>query len=555
MKRESSESDDIEDNIVIGKSAKPRKIESDSSSDDDAAAIPPVQLFTLPANVAGRNYVGGVPYELFETASASKKACLDPAPVIRLDGKAIHLSFEIASWTVMWNGLNKKTKADHEVLIADKMKKDKLTRKHIENSGPPCSGMTLQVGDYWYSLACLYGRNINVATTGPSDSKTSAYAKKYGLQGMCRGCIAHRNTLNRSLRATFDIETALKYKANNLIRNKEWSRQVSQDVSYSLILRVLRNGGFLFIRTQEDVDWIRTMLTPEEQQVHLDWILANTHYGFRTGSELVLLAEAGMNMISFDRTISSVTRAGVKVKKPIDSIGQTIVADSWAFKLSNELDESATDELIEVLLSGNYALGDAAFHRRNVAGQRTGLLSQEWEQAIVQKWNDMSTEERTRVWRLMRPNAAILDNIRIWTLAEFQRLCRLNANAAGNMMDEVSGVELSPDTWGVDRAINEIVPGVSGEYRNSHCIFLHKRLNDMKESGGRKVFASVDTLNLEKQRRNLVEPDDRLATITILRDYLDNIRIFRSSDSYHYNMHRLKMKKLGVFENILTFHF
>jgi hypothetical protein len=77
----------------------------------------------------------------------------------------------------------------------------------------------------------------------------------------------------------------------------------------------------------------------------------------------------------------------------------------------------------------------------------------------------------------------------------------------------------------------------------------------MKESGGRKVFASVETLNLEKQRRYIVEQDDRLATITILRLYLDHIRIFRASISYHFNMHRLKMKKLGVFENIRSFRY
>ena len=76
----------------------------------------------------------------------------------------------------------------------------------------------------------------------------------------------------------------------------------------------------------------------------------------------------------------------------------------------------------------------------------------------------------------------------------------------------------------------------------------------MKESGGRKVFASVETMNLENQRRNIVEQDDRLATIIILRDYLDHIRLFRSSISYYFNMHRLKMKKLGVLENIRTFH-
>ena len=72
----------------------------------------------------------------------------------------------------------------------------------------------------------------------------------------------------------------------------------------------------------------------------------------------------------------------------------------------------------------------------------------------------------------------------------------------GNLVDEVTGVELSPTDWNVDRAINAIVPGISGEYRNSHCIITHKRLNDIKESGGRKVFATVETLNVEKDRRN-----------------------------------------------------
>jgi hypothetical protein len=56
---------------------------------------------------------------------------------------------------------------DHEVAVAAKMAKDKLTRKQIENSGPPCSGITLQGGDYWYSIACLYTKRVNIATTGP----------------------------------------------------------------------------------------------------------------------------------------------------------------------------------------------------------------------------------------------------------------------------------------------------------------------------------------------------------------------------------------------------
>ena len=167
--------------------------------------------------------------------------------------------------------------SDHEVAVAAKMKKDNLTRKQIEDSGPPWLGMTLQVGDYWYSLACLYDRNINVATAGPMNGE-SGQAKKYGLQGKCRGCMAHHNTLNQRLRCTFDIEAALNLKAKDLNANKEWSRKVTQDVSYSLVLRVLRNGGFLFIRTQEDIDWVHTALTPEERQEHLDWILKNKHY-------------------------------------------------------------------------------------------------------------------------------------------------------------------------------------------------------------------------------------------------------------------------------------
>ena len=68
--------------------------------------------------------------------------------------------------------------------------------------------------------------------------------------------------------------------------------------------------------------------------------------------------------------------------------------------------------------------------------------------------------------------------------------------------------------WSIDRVLNGIQVGVSGEYCSSQTLIVHRHINDMKESGGRKVFASVDTMNLEKQRRNLVEPDDRIATIT-----------------------------------------
>ncbi len=152
---------------------------------------------------------------------------------------------------------------------------------------------------------------------------------------------AHYNTLNIFLRATFDIETALKYKAQAFK-----SRKVIQDDTYSLVLRVLRNGGFLFIRTQEDVDWIRTSSNPPEQQNHLDWILANSHYGFRTGTELILLTEAGMEMISFDRNFSFVTRAGVLLIPLVRQLLQTL----GLLSLSNELDEGATDDMLLVML-------------------------------------------------------------------------------------------------------------------------------------------------------------------------------------------------------------
>lgn len=69
-------------------------------------------------------------------------------------------------------------------------------------------------------------------------------------------------------------------------------------------------------------DMILTPLSKEEQEEHLAWILANTHYGFRTGMELILLCEAGMAMISFDRTNSDLK---------IDEIGQTIVADRYFY--------------------------------------------------------------------------------------------------------------------------------------------------------------------------------------------------------------------------------
>ena len=53
----------------------------------------------------------------------------------------------------------------------------------------------------------------------------------------------------------------------------------------------------------------------------------------------------------------------------IDQIGQTIVADSWGFnRLSNVLNEVQTNTLLALILAGVYALGDAAFGRRNGDG-------------------------------------------------------------------------------------------------------------------------------------------------------------------------------------------
>ncbi|KAI8842172.1 hypothetical protein BJ741DRAFT_574624 [Chytriomyces cf. hyalinus JEL632] len=47
-----------------------------------------------------------------------------------------------------------------------------------------------------------------------------------------------------------------------------------------------------------DVLDIRKPLSKAEQSECLEWIKARTHYGFRTGAELILLTEAGMNMLN-----------------------------------------------------------------------------------------------------------------------------------------------------------------------------------------------------------------------------------------------------------------
>ncbi|KAJ3094931.1 hypothetical protein HK100_005975 [Physocladia obscura] len=316
------------------------------------------------------------------------------------------------------------------------------TREQIEDMGPWCSGITLQQGNYWYSLACLYGKRINVATGAKNKSRTG------GFSSYCRGCKAHYNNLNLLLGRTFDIEAGLMDKARSLIRSKEWSSKVPQDVSYSLVLRILRNCGFIHFRTQSEVLAIRKPLSKAEQAEHLEWVKERTHLGFRTGAELILLTEAGLCIVSFDRSDST---------KKIDQLGQTIVADSWGFnRLSNSLTERATGGLLHEVLAGDYAEGDAAFQRRNGEGEPR-RLSDEWEDAIEYKWKDIVTKNA-------HVRGLVLGfDIRVVTLRQFQRLCRLNANDDGNLVDEISGMELTPQNWGVDRIINGIVPGISGE--------------------------------------------------------------------------------------------
>lgn len=213
--------------------------------------------------------------------------------------------------------------------------------------------------------------------------------------------------------------------------------------------------------------------------------------------------------------------------------------------MSNSWSEVDTDQLIDLLINGYYAAGNAAFQRRNGAGS-PALLSKAWEAAILQKWNSMSVEERNKFIKIKNPNAADVQDIRVWKLPEFQILCRLNSNASGNLLCEVTGITLTPDTFGIDRVINGTVPGVSGEYRNEHCLIMHLRLNDAKESGGRKVFATVDTLEAEKRRLGIIEPDHRVATTYILRQHLDLIREFRNSSAYQTNMNSLAAARNSI---------
>ncbi len=416
-----------------------------------------------------------------------------------------------------------KKRLEYEALIVAAMEKTGMTREQLKNTGPPCSGIALTVGARKYSLACFYDHKRNAVNCSPGSSTTGEY------QGLCRCCRSNDNTLRLRLKCTFDPQSALEYKACMLDHNGEFTLKVGKQVSFSAVLRVLDNSGFIHIKTQADLKMICTPLSKADQKNYLDRILARSHYGFRTGALLILLTEAGINMISFDRTDSS---------KKIDEIGQTIIADTWGFnRLSNVLSEVETDQILALLLAGCYADGDAAFARRNSDVQNPPRLSDEWEAVIDYKWKDIVTKNSH-----VRGLAMGID-IRVVTIDNFRKLCRRNANSNGNLVDEITGMELSTFNWGIDRILNEIVPGISGQYENSQIIITHQRLNDFKESGGRKIFRDVETLEMEKSRLNITEHDHRISSILILRSYLDPIRTFRSSQPFRDNMARLAAAK------------
>ena len=232
-----------------------------------------------------------------------------------------------------------------------------------------------------------------------------------------------------------------------------------------------------------------------------------------------------MNMISFDRTNSALK---------IDQMGQTIIADTWFFnRFSNAMNEIQNDNQLDRVLASDYVVGDSAFERRKRAIGDIAKLSIAWEASIKFKWNDIVNNNSYRRGMLMGID------IRVITLKQFQNRCRGNANTAGNLIDEISGMELSPDNWSVDRCVNGIVFGVSGCYHDSQMLITHQRINDFKEGGGRKIFASIETLDLEKQRLGIAEDDQCRATVLNLRCYLDPIRLFRASHHYRVNMDRL----------------
>jgi hypothetical protein len=209
------------------------------------------------------------------------------------------------------------------------------------------------------------------------------------------------------------------------------------------------------------------------------------------------------------------------------------------------LSEVDTDQLISLIISGDYAAGDSAFQRRNFAGT-PALLSDEWEKAIEEKYEQMSVENRNTWIKAKNQNAADVEDIRVWNLSEFQSVCRQNANIEGNLVSEVTGITLTPTTFAIDRVINQSIAGISGEYCNSHTLITHRRLNDAKESGGRKVFATVETLELAKQIQGIIETDHRISTTKILRNYLDSIRTFRNSTEFQNNMNRLSETRNSI---------
>lgn len=67
----------------------------------------------------------------------------------------------------------------------------------------------------------------------------------------------------------------------------------------------------------------------------------------------------------------------------------------------------------------------------------------------------------------------------------------------------------------------------------------------MKEAGGRKVFASVEILDLAKKTHGINEADHRVATVIILRKLLDDMHVFHFSPEFKDNMDALNKAKRG----------
>ena len=66
----------------------------------------------------------------------------------------------------MWADMNQSTRDKHRVAVRDMMAATGMSRAEIEASGPSCSGFTLLQGIKRYSVACVYDKRINIATTG-----------------------------------------------------------------------------------------------------------------------------------------------------------------------------------------------------------------------------------------------------------------------------------------------------------------------------------------------------------------------------------------------------